>query len=82
MRLIDVQIARARDAEHPGLLYGAISGVVGGVGDAILMRIVDSLLAVPTLLLFDRAGRSAGAFYGAPPTLHAEAEGKIAPLVE
>jgi peptide/nickel transport system permease protein len=34
-----------------GLLYGAISGIVGGVGDAILMRIVDSLLAVPTLLL-------------------------------
>ncbi len=34
-----------------GLLYGAISGVIGGFGDAILMRIVDSLLAVPTLLL-------------------------------
>jgi peptide/nickel transport system permease protein len=34
-----------------GLMYGAISGVVGGIGDAILMRIVDSLLAVPTLLL-------------------------------
>ncbi|HUC56916.1 MAG TPA: ABC transporter permease [Streptosporangiaceae bacterium] len=34
-----------------GLLYGAISGVLGGIWDAVLMRIVDSLLAVPTLLL-------------------------------
>jgi peptide/nickel transport system permease protein len=34
-----------------GLLYGAVSGVVGGTGDAILMRIIDSLLAVPTFIL-------------------------------
>jgi peptide/nickel transport system permease protein len=34
-----------------GILYGAISGVVGGFGDGILMRIIDSLLAVPTFIL-------------------------------
>lgn len=34
-----------------GLLYGAISGVIGGFGDAILMRVIDSLLAVPTFVL-------------------------------
>ncbi len=34
-----------------GSLYGAISGMIGGVGDAILMRIVDTLLAVPTFIL-------------------------------
>ena len=34
-----------------GLLYGAISGMVGGVVDAFLMRIVDTLLAVPTFIL-------------------------------
>jgi peptide/nickel transport system permease protein len=34
-----------------GLFYGAVSGVVGGFGDAILMRIIDSLLAVPTFIL-------------------------------
>ena len=34
-----------------GCLYGAISGVIGGVGDAILMRIIDTLLAVPTFIL-------------------------------
>jgi peptide/nickel transport system permease protein len=34
-----------------GLLYGAISGVIGGAGDAVLMRIIDSLLSVPTFVL-------------------------------
>jgi peptide/nickel transport system permease protein len=34
-----------------GSLYGAISGVLGGVGDGILMRIIDTLLAVPTFIL-------------------------------
>jgi peptide/nickel transport system permease protein len=34
-----------------GILYGAVSGVVGGFGDGILMRIIDSLLAVPTFIL-------------------------------
>jgi thiol-disulfide isomerase/thioredoxin len=52
------------------------------IGTPELVRAFGDVSAVPTLLLFDRAGRSAGAFYGAPPTLHAEAEAKIAPLVE
>jgi peptide/nickel transport system permease protein len=34
-----------------GCLYGAISGVIGGTGDAILMRILDTLLAIPTFVL-------------------------------
>jgi peptide/nickel transport system permease protein len=34
-----------------GGLYGAVSGVIGGVGDAILMRIIDTLLAVPLFIL-------------------------------
>jgi peptide/nickel transport system permease protein len=34
-----------------GALYGAISGMVGGIVDAFLMRIVDTLLAVPTFIL-------------------------------
>jgi peptide/nickel transport system permease protein len=34
-----------------GSLYGAISGMVGGIIDAFLMRIVDTLLAVPTFIL-------------------------------
>jgi thiol-disulfide isomerase/thioredoxin len=38
--------------------------------------------AVPTLFVFDRAGRKAAAFYGAPPALHADAESKLAPLLD
>jgi peptide/nickel transport system permease protein len=34
-----------------GLFYGAISGTAGGAVDAFLMRIVDTLLAVPTFIL-------------------------------
>jgi peptide/nickel transport system permease protein len=34
-----------------GLLYGAISGMAGGFVDALMMRIVDTLLAVPTFIL-------------------------------
>jgi len=33
------------------MIYGAISGMFGGVVDAIMMRIVDTLLAVPTFIL-------------------------------
>ncbi len=34
-----------------GTFYGAISGYYGGVTDAIMMRVVDVLLSVPTLFL-------------------------------
>lgn len=34
-----------------GLLYGALSGMLSGLGDAILMRIVDTVLAVPGVIL-------------------------------
>lgn len=51
------------------------------IGTPEIARAFGDVSAVPTLLLFDRNGRSAGAFYGAPPSLHAEAEAKIASLV-
>jgi peptide/nickel transport system permease protein len=34
-----------------GTLYGAIAGWAGGIVDAIMMRVVDTFLAVPTLVL-------------------------------
>ncbi|MGH9067711.1 MAG: ABC transporter permease [Acidimicrobiales bacterium] len=34
-----------------GTFYGAISGFVGGLVDAVMMRIVDALLAIPALVL-------------------------------
>jgi peptide/nickel transport system permease protein len=34
-----------------GLLYGSISGMAGGIVDAVMMRIIDTVLAVPTFIL-------------------------------
>lgn len=34
-----------------GTIYGALAGLAGGVVDAIMMRIIDTLLAVPGLVL-------------------------------
>ncbi len=51
------------------------------IGPPDLVRSFGDVSAVPTLLVFDAEGRAAGAFYGAPPTLHAEAETKLASLL-
>ncbi len=34
-----------------GVMWGAVAGFVGGIVDTIMMRIVDTLLSIPTLLL-------------------------------
>jgi thiol-disulfide isomerase/thioredoxin len=51
------------------------------IGKPDTVRAFGDVSAVPTLLVFDREGRAAGAFYGAPPTLHAEAEARLAALL-
>ncbi len=45
-------------------------------------RALGDVTAVPTLLLFDREGRTAAIFYGAPPGMHAQAEAKLAALLQ
>jgi peptide/nickel transport system permease protein len=35
-----------------GVIYGVISGFAGGVTDAVLMRVVDIILAIPVVYLF------------------------------
>jgi thiol-disulfide isomerase/thioredoxin len=52
---------------------------VQGKPDTI--RAFGDVSAVPTLLLFDQTGKAAGAFFGAPPTLHADAEAKLASVL-
>jgi thiol-disulfide isomerase/thioredoxin len=51
------------------------------MGNPGVVRAFGDVSAVPTLLVFDGEGRTAGSFYGAPPGLHAEAEAKLASLV-
>ncbi|HXO18655.1 MAG TPA: TlpA disulfide reductase family protein [Thermoanaerobaculia bacterium] len=55
--------------------------VVWVMGTPELVRAFGDLTAVPTLLVFDRQGRAAGAFYGASPGLHEEVEATLAPLL-
>jgi thiol-disulfide isomerase/thioredoxin len=48
-----------------------------GMGTPEMARAFGDLSAVPTLFVFDRQGRTRGAFFGAPPGLHAEAEAAL-----
>lgn len=48
---LEIGVAAAAIAIVVGVLWGAIAGFVGGWVDQVMMRIVDSLLAIPTLFL-------------------------------
>jgi thiol-disulfide isomerase/thioredoxin len=45
------------------------------------VRAFGDVSAVPTLLVFDRKGKTAATFFGAPPSLHGEAEATLASLL-
>jgi len=44
------------------------------MGTPEMARAFGDVSAVPTLFVFDREGKTRGAFYGAPPGLHTEVE--------
>lgn len=46
-----------------------------------MARAFGDVTAVPTLFVFDHDGKTAATFYGAPPSLHKEAEAKLAALM-
>jgi peptide/nickel transport system permease protein len=48
---LEIGIAAAILASLVGMIYGAVSGFIGGWIDGLMMRILDSLLAFPALLL-------------------------------
>jgi peptide/nickel transport system permease protein len=48
---LEVGLAAAVLATVVGTLWGAIAGYFSGITDAVMMRIVDALLAIPTLFL-------------------------------
>lgn len=48
---LEIGVAAAILATVFGTLWGAIAGYAGGVVDAAMMRVVDTLLAIPTLFL-------------------------------
>lgn len=48
---LEVALAAALLASVLGTVWGAVAGYIGGVVDAVMMRIVDSVLAVPPIIL-------------------------------
>jgi peptide/nickel transport system permease protein len=48
---LEVGLAAAAVATVIGVFYGAVSGFAGGIVDGIMMRLVDGLLAIPTIFL-------------------------------
>ncbi len=48
---LEIGLASAFLASIFGALYGAVAGYLGGFWDAVLMRVVDTMLAIPGLLL-------------------------------
>lgn len=48
---LEIGFAVAIIATVIGVLYGAISGFIGGVVDTVMMRLVDVMLAIPTLFI-------------------------------
>ena len=55
--------------------------LVFAMGSPDVVRAFGDVSALPTLLVFDASGRAAAAYYGAPPTLHADAEAVLAALL-
>jgi thiol-disulfide isomerase/thioredoxin len=52
------------------------------MGSPEVARAFGDVAAMPTLLLFDAAGRQRGSFLGAPPSLHGDVEAALEPLLD
>ena len=48
---LEIALLAAGIATVFGVFFGAVSGYAGGVIDAIMMRIVDTVLSIPVLFL-------------------------------
>ncbi len=48
---LEVGLAAAILATGLGTIWGAVAGYFGGTADTVMMRVVDALLAIPTLFL-------------------------------
>jgi len=52
------------------------------ITDGQTARAFGDITSVPTMFLFDRSGKTASVFYGAPPDLHEQAEKVLDGLVK
>jgi thiol-disulfide isomerase/thioredoxin len=79
-----VVVALALESEEAGVRKLAADmnlPLTWAMGSPELARAFGDVSAVPTLFLFDREGRTASVLYGAPPTLHADAQARLASLL-
>ena len=79
-----VVLAIAVESEEPAvrkLTKSLDLPLAWAMGSPEVARAFGDISAVPTLFLFDRTGRTAGAFYGAPPELDPQAEARVAALL-
>jgi len=60
---------------------GLTAPFVWTMADAEVVRAFGDLTSIPTLFLFGPDGRAGGVFYGAPPTLHTDAEAALGRLL-
>jgi thiol-disulfide isomerase/thioredoxin len=82
-RLAVVAVAvQSDEADVRKLSAGLALPIVWAMATPPLVGALGNVTAVPTVLLFDREGRTAATFYGAPPSLHAEVEAKLASLLK
>jgi len=82
-RLTVVAVAVESDEAAVRKLAGELGlPFVWTLGTPEMARALGDVSAVPTLLIFDRRGRTAATYFGAPPDLHAQAEAKLSPLLD
>jgi thiol-disulfide isomerase/thioredoxin len=81
-RVAVVTLAIESDAAAVAKVASEIGGgLVWATGTPEIVRAFGDVSAVPTLLVFDRQGRAAGSFFGAPPSLHGDAEARLSRLL-
>ena len=81
-RLAVVAIAvQSEEPEIRKVVAGLSLPIVWAIATPEVGRAFGDVSAVPTLFLFGADGRTAAAYYGAAPTLHADAEAALAALL-
>jgi thiol-disulfide isomerase/thioredoxin len=81
-RLLVIALAVKSDEADVRKLAAAMKlPLVWAMATPALVRSLGDVTAVPTILMFDRRGHAAAAFYGAPPDLHVQAEARLASLL-
>jgi thiol-disulfide isomerase/thioredoxin len=77
-RIAVLAVAIESDEADVRRMAGALGAPLRlAMGTPHLARAFGDVSAVPTLFVFDANGRAASTYFGAPPTLHADAETRI-----